>query len=139
MNFINIQYFNQNSPSKAALIMSMESVFAAMGAFLALGEILSYPELFGCFLILSAAVLCSLFGNSKSNTVAIDSNDGDDSITVAESTDSMTEIEELCDKNSDDKMPFKIPSLSAITGRDTAHDYSAVNINDTDDNCESKI
>jgi hypothetical protein len=34
------------------------------------------------------------------------------SITVVESTDSITEIEELCDKKCDDKMPFKLPSLS---------------------------
>ena len=47
------------APSKAALIFSLESVAAAVGAYFFLGEILSYTELFGCFLMLSAAVLCS--------------------------------------------------------------------------------
>ena len=47
------------APSKAALIYSLESVTAAVGAYFFLGETLSYTELFGCFLMLSAAVLCS--------------------------------------------------------------------------------
>lgn len=118
--------------------MSLESVFAAIGAFLTLGEILSYTELFGCFLILSAAILCSLFADPKSSVVAMDLDDGD-SITVVDSTDSMTDIEELYDKKSDDKMPFKIPTLASITGRESLQGYAAVNIDDTDDNCENKI
>ena len=47
------------APSKAALIYSLESVTAAVGAYFFLGETLSHTELFGCFLMLSAAVLCS--------------------------------------------------------------------------------
>jgi hypothetical protein len=117
--------------------MSLESVFAAIGAFLTLGEILSYTELFGCFLILSAAVLCSLFADPKS-IVGIDLDDGD-SITVVDSTDSMTDMGELYDKKSDDKMPFKIPTLASMTGRESLQGYAAVNIDDTDDNCENKI
>jgi drug/metabolite transporter (DMT)-like permease len=47
------------APSKAALIYSLESVTAAVGAYFFLGEVLSWKELFGCFLMLSAAVFCS--------------------------------------------------------------------------------
>lgn len=47
------------APSKAALIYSLESVTAAVGAYFFLNETLSHTELFGCFLMLSAAVLCS--------------------------------------------------------------------------------
>lgn len=47
------------APSKAALIYSLESVTAAVGAYFFLGEILSWKEFFGCFLMLSAAVFCS--------------------------------------------------------------------------------
>ena len=47
------------SPSKAALIYSLESVSAAVGAYFFLGEVLTLPELFGCVLMLSAAIYCS--------------------------------------------------------------------------------
>jgi drug/metabolite transporter (DMT)-like permease len=47
------------SPSQASIIFALEGVFAAVGAYFFLGEILTPTELFGCFLMLSAAVFCS--------------------------------------------------------------------------------
>lgn len=44
-------------PSHAAIIMSMETVFAAIGGFLLLNERLTTPELFGCLLMFSGMVL----------------------------------------------------------------------------------
>jgi drug/metabolite transporter (DMT)-like permease len=43
-------------PGDAAIILSMESVFAALGGFLILGEILSPVQLIGCMLILLAVI-----------------------------------------------------------------------------------
>lgn len=45
------------SPAHAALILSMETVFAAIGGFLILGEILGARELIGCALMLSGMIL----------------------------------------------------------------------------------
>ncbi len=45
------------SPAHAALILSMETVFAAIGGFLILGEILGARELIGCALMLGGMIL----------------------------------------------------------------------------------
>lgn len=45
------------APSIAAIIMSLESVFAALGGWLLLGEILTGRELFGCILVFAAVLL----------------------------------------------------------------------------------
>lgn len=123
--------------------MSLESVFAALGGFLTLGETLSYTELFGCFCILSAAVLCSLFEDNPITVIIknfdLDLTDDSTMITESSSDKTFTEMDDLHDDNFDDKMPFKIPTLASITGRESSHDYSIVDINDNDDNCESKI
>ena len=57
-------------PSKAALIFSLESVTAAIGAYICLGEKLSYKELFGCSLMLSAAVLSSYESSNPVTAIA---------------------------------------------------------------------
>ena len=56
------------TPSKAALIYSLESVTAAVGAYFFLGEVLALPELFGCILMLSAAIFCSYESESESSS-----------------------------------------------------------------------
>jgi len=48
------------SPAHAALILSMETVFAAIGGFLILGEILGARELIGCALMLSGMILSQM-------------------------------------------------------------------------------
>jgi drug/metabolite transporter (DMT)-like permease len=45
------------SPAHAALILSLETVFAAIGGFLILGEILGSRELIGCTLMLAGMIL----------------------------------------------------------------------------------
>jgi drug/metabolite transporter (DMT)-like permease len=46
--------------SDAAIIMSTESIFAALFGFLLLGEILNQRELFGCALVLTGVVISQL-------------------------------------------------------------------------------
>lgn len=46
-----------SSPAHAALVLSMETVFAAIGGFLILGEILGSRELTGCALMLAGMIL----------------------------------------------------------------------------------
>jgi hypothetical protein len=116
----------------------LDSVFTALGAFLTLREILSYTELFGCFLILSAAAICSLFVESNIGGIpTVDLNVTEDSITIAESADSIIAADGLYDNNLD-KMAFN-PLTSTIPCKESSYDYSAVNTNETDDNFESKI
>jgi drug/metabolite transporter (DMT)-like permease len=55
------------SPSQASIIFALEGVFAAVGAYLFLGEILTLTELFGCFLMLSAAIFCAFESELDSN------------------------------------------------------------------------
>jgi drug/metabolite transporter (DMT)-like permease len=69
------------APSKAALIYSLESVTAAAGAYLFLGEILSWKEFFGCFLMLSAAVFCS-YESALDESDAIAAEDCTDSSSI---------------------------------------------------------
>ena len=45
------------SPAHAALVLSLETVFAAIGGFLILGEVLGNRELIGCVLMLAGMIL----------------------------------------------------------------------------------
>ena len=47
-------------PASATLIMSLESVFAALSGWLILNEALSFKEFFGCALVFAAVILCQL-------------------------------------------------------------------------------
>ena len=47
-------------PTHAAIIMSMESVFAAIGGFLVLNEYLSLRAIFGCVLMLAGMTICQM-------------------------------------------------------------------------------
>ena len=47
-------------PSHAAIILSLEGVFASVASYILLGEILSYRELCGCFLMLTAALIAKV-------------------------------------------------------------------------------
>ena len=47
-------------PTLASLLMCLESVFAAVGGWIILGEVLSPRELIGCLLMLSASVIAQL-------------------------------------------------------------------------------
>ncbi len=48
------------APSHAAVIFSMEGVFAAFAGWLVLGETLSARALFGCALMLTGLIVCQL-------------------------------------------------------------------------------
>ena len=48
------------SPVMATLIMSLESVFAALSGWLILGEILSVKELIGCVLVFAGIIIAQL-------------------------------------------------------------------------------
>ena len=57
-------------PTHAAIILSLEGVFASIAGYFFLDEILSYSELFGCFLMLIATLIakigfCGLTESSK--------------------------------------------------------------------------
>lgn len=52
-------------PAAATLIMSLESVFAALSGWLILNEKLSVKELFGCALVFSAVILAQLKSSGK--------------------------------------------------------------------------
>lgn len=47
-------------PTLASLLMCLESVFAAIGGWILLGEALAVREIFGCLLMLSASVIAQL-------------------------------------------------------------------------------
>ena len=47
-------------PAAASLIMSFESVFAVVGGWMILGEILSLREIFGCIVMFAAIILVQL-------------------------------------------------------------------------------
>lgn len=49
-------------PAHAAILLSMEAVFAAIGGWLILGEVISARGLFGCALMLSGMLLSQLWG-----------------------------------------------------------------------------
>jgi drug/metabolite transporter (DMT)-like permease len=52
-------------PAPAAIILSLEAVFAAVGGWLILGEILSERELFGCVLMLGGMLLSQIAVGKK--------------------------------------------------------------------------
>lgn len=52
-------------PTLASLLVCLESVFAAFGGWVVLGETLSGRELFGCALMLSASVIALLPGRNR--------------------------------------------------------------------------
>lgn len=57
-------------PSHAAIIMSLESVFAALGGWIILNESLSHREMLGCGLMLSGMIISQL-RITKQNTEAV--------------------------------------------------------------------
>ena len=54
-----------NDPTSVSLILSLESVFAAVGGFLILHESFSYRELIGCILIFAAITIIQLPDRKK--------------------------------------------------------------------------
>lgn len=52
-------------PTVASLLMSLESVFAALGGFVILGQVLSFRELLGCVLMLAAIFLAQVVHSEK--------------------------------------------------------------------------
>lgn len=57
-------------PAVAAIVMSLESVFAAIGGWILLGEVLSSRELLGCALMFSAVLLAQAPNLAKGRTKA---------------------------------------------------------------------
>lgn len=53
-------------PAVASLLMSLESVFALLGGFVLLDQILSARELAGCVLVFAAVILAQIPGHKKS-------------------------------------------------------------------------
>ena len=68
-----LQMFGQKlvSATAASLLMSLESVFAVVGGWLWLHEILSGRELIGCGLILAAVILSQLPGSSSEKSTPV--------------------------------------------------------------------
>jgi drug/metabolite transporter (DMT)-like permease len=62
-----LQVFAQQKahPSHAAIILSLETVFAAIGGWLILGEVLSIRSLIGCALMLTGMLVAQLSGPKK--------------------------------------------------------------------------
>ncbi|OQX75012.1 MAG: hypothetical protein B6D64_12275 [Bacteroidetes bacterium 4484_276] len=52
-------------PAPAAIILSLEAIFAVFGGWLLLNEIVTAKTLAGCFLMLAGMVLAQLKFNSK--------------------------------------------------------------------------
>ena len=52
-------------PTNVAIILSMESVFASIAAFIILGQILKTNSLIGCALILLGVIISEYFNNNK--------------------------------------------------------------------------
>lgn len=59
------------NPAHAAIILSLEAVFAAVGGWLILSEMLSPRELLGCLLMLSGMIFSQLFRLRKRKTAII--------------------------------------------------------------------
>lgn len=60
------------NPTLATMLMSLESVFAALSGWLILGEKLGIKEFFGCVLIFSAVILAQLAGTDKIKEIEMD-------------------------------------------------------------------
>ncbi len=56
-------------PAIASLLMSLESVFACIGGFLLLHQVLTIREIFGCMLTFSAVILAQLPLDKKKETL----------------------------------------------------------------------
>ena len=52
-------------PTNVAILLSMESVFASIAAFILLGQILKTNSLIGCILILLGVIISEYFNNNK--------------------------------------------------------------------------
>ena len=52
-------------PTNVAILLSMESVFASIAAFIILGQILKTNSLIGCTLILLGVIISEYFNNNK--------------------------------------------------------------------------
>jgi drug/metabolite transporter (DMT)-like permease len=67
-----LQVFAQQKahPSHAAIILSLETVFAAIGGWLILGEVLSFRALTGCTLMLSGMLIAQIAGPEKKQLIA---------------------------------------------------------------------
>ena len=55
-------------PSVASIVMSLESVFAALAGWVILGEILKPRELAGCALVFAAVILAQIPGMRRDKT-----------------------------------------------------------------------
>lgn len=121
------------APSKAALIYSLESVTAAVGAYFFLGETLSHTELFGCFLMLSAAVLCSY----QSELDELDTSGFDD--LIERGTLSKTIEIKRSNLDTDNKMAPSRNSVNSVTtplvGGIKRIPYHALKTNETETVC----
>jgi drug/metabolite transporter (DMT)-like permease len=58
-------------PAHAAILLSLEAVFAAIGGWLILGEIISARGLFGCGLMLAGMLLSQLWGLMNKTSVTV--------------------------------------------------------------------
>jgi drug/metabolite transporter (DMT)-like permease len=58
-------------PAHAAIILSMETVFAALGGYLLLGERLTGMELLGCILMMSGMLLSQLQNVKQSGNATL--------------------------------------------------------------------
>ncbi len=58
-------------PAHASIIMSLEAVFAAIGGWLLLNEILSMRGLMGCGLMLGGMLISQLYGLKYKATAAV--------------------------------------------------------------------
>jgi drug/metabolite transporter (DMT)-like permease len=63
-------------PTHAAIITSLEGVFASMGSYLFLGEILSGKEVVGCILMLCAALVTEIKISFPTNSKKVDDEEG---------------------------------------------------------------
>ncbi len=59
------------APGPAALILSLETVFAALGGGILLGETLGLRELLGCALMLAGMVLAQVWPVSRARLSAV--------------------------------------------------------------------
>ncbi len=64
---IQIMIQKKTHPAHAAIIMSLEAVFAVIGGWLFLGEVLSYKGMIGCSLMLAGMVISQLWGLRRMN------------------------------------------------------------------------
>ena len=55
-------------PSVASIVMSLESVFAALAGWIILGEVLKKREIMGCILVFTAVILAQIPGMKKGDT-----------------------------------------------------------------------